>query len=132
MTEVKTRFAPSPTGFLHVGNIRTAIHNALFAMREGGQFLLRLDDTDVVRSTAEYADAIREDLAWLGLPYADEVKQSDRMERYQEVADKLRAEGRLYPCYETAQELEFKRKMQLARKQPPVYDRAALTLSEAE
>ncbi|MEO0410267.1 MAG: glutamate--tRNA ligase [Pseudomonadota bacterium] len=132
MSEVKTRFAPSPTGFLHVGNVRTAIHNALFAMREGGQFLLRLDDTDMVRSTQEYAEAIREDLAWLGLYYSEEVRQSDKITRYQEVADTLRAQGRLYACYETSQELDFKRKMQLARKQPPIYDRAALALSDKE
>ncbi len=129
---VRTRFAPSPTGLLHVGNARTALHNALFAVGQGGAFLLRLDDTDTARSTEEFAQAIREDLAWLSLEYSEEVKQSDKIARYNEVADKLRADGRLYACYETADELDFKRKMQLARKQPPVYDRAALALSQSE
>ncbi|MEM9878600.1 MAG: glutamate--tRNA ligase [Pseudomonadota bacterium] len=128
----RTRFAPSPTGNLHVGNIRTAIHNALYAIKAGGQFLLRLDDTDTARSTEAFAQSIREDLAWLGLTYAEEVKQSDKLDRYNAVADALRASGRLYACYETADELDFKRKMQLARKQPPVYDRAALALTDAE
>lgn len=132
MTKVRTRFAPSPTGNIHVGNVRTAIHNALFALKAGGDFLLRLDDTDQARSTEEYAQSIREDLAWLGLAYCEEVKQSSKLDRYAAVAKDLKAAGRLYACYETSDELDLKRKMQLARKQPPVYDRAALKLSDDE
>lgn len=132
MTKVRTRFAPSPTGNIHVGNVRTAIHNALFAKKAGGEFLLRLDDTDTARSTEEFAQSIRDDLAWLGLEYSQEVKQSSKLERYSAVAETLKQQGRLYACYETADELDFKRKMQLARKQPPVYDRAALKLTDSE
>lgn len=132
MTTVRTRFAPSPTGNLHVGNARTALHNALFALQAGGEFLLRLDDTDQARSTDAFAQSIREDLEWLGLPYAGEIKQSSKLERYAAVAEDLKAKGRLYACYETADELDLKRKMQKARKQPPVYDRAALELSDAD
>lgn len=132
MTKVRTRFAPSPTGNIHVGNVRTAIHNALFAKKAGGDFLLRLDDTDSARSTEEFAQSIREDLAWLGLEYSEEVKQSSKLDRYAAVAEDLKNKGRLYACYETADELDFKRKMQLARKQPPVYDRAALKLSDSD
>lgn len=128
---VTTRFAPSPTGRLHVGNLRTAIHNWLFARKHGGRFLLRLDDTDAARSTEAFAQAIRDDLAWLGLMPDGEVKQSDRFPRYEEQFEKLCAAGRIYPCYETAQELELKRKVQLSRGLPPVYDRAALKLDEA-
>lgn len=126
---VITRFAPSPTGHLHVGNLRTAIHNWMWARRHNGRFLLRLDDTDVERSRAEYADGIRADLAWLGLTPDDEVKQSDRFALYEARFAELRAAGRVYPCYETAQELDLKRKVQLGRGLPPVYDRAALSLT---
>lgn len=128
---VTTRFAPSPTGRLHVGNLRTAIHNWLFARKHRGRFLLRLDDTDAARSTDAFAEAIRADLAWLGLTPDDEVKQSDRFARYEEVFTELRAAGRIYPCYETAQELDLKRKVQLSRGLPPVYDRSALKLDAA-
>ncbi len=126
---VITRFAPSPTGHLHVGNLRTAIHNWMWARRHKGRFLLRLDDTDVERSRPEYADGIRADLAWLGLTPDDEVKQSDRFALYEARFAELRAAGRVYPCYETAQELDLKRKVQLGRGLPPVYDRAALSLA---
>jgi glutamyl-tRNA synthetase len=126
---VITRFAPSPTGHLHVGNLRTAIHNWMWARRHNGRFLLRLDDTDVERSRTEYADGIRADLVWLGLTPDDEVKQSDRFALYEARFAELRAAGRVYPCYETAQELDLKRKVQLGRGLPPVYDRAALSLT---
>ena len=125
----KTRFAPSPTGHLHVGNIRTALHNWMFAKKEGGTFLLRLDDTDAERSKEEYVDAIRADLAWLGLAADEEQRQSARFDRYAEHLAKLKADGRVYPAYETAQELDLKRKIQLGRGKPPIYDRAALDLT---
>lgn len=127
-----TRFAPSPTGQLHVGNLRTAIHNWMWARRHGGAFRLRLDDTDRERSREEYADGIRADLAWLGLSPDSEVRQSDRFDIYEAHFTKLRAAGQVYPCYETAQELDLKRKIQLGRGLPPVYDRAALSLTQAE
>lgn len=130
--EIVTRFAPSPTGRLHVGNIRTALHNWLLARRHGGRFLLRIDDTDAERSREEYVTAIRADLAWLGIAPDGEARQSDRLEHYRAGFDQLRASGRVYPCYETPQELELKRKVRLGRGLPPVYDRAALALSEAE
>lgn len=126
------RFAPSPTGRLHIGNIRTAVLNYLLARKAGGTFLLRLDDTDLERSTEAFAQSIREDLAWLGLTWEREEKQSARTARYDAVADQLRASGRLYACYETEDELDRKRKRQLARGLPPIYDRAALRLSPAE
>lgn len=129
---VRVRFAPSPTGYLHVGNIRAALVNWLFAKRVGGVFILRLDDTDPERSKEEYAEAIKEDLTWLGLDWGETCKQSERLERYEAAAEVLKKAGRLYPCYETAEELEVKRKMQLARKLPPVYDRAGMKLSADE
>lgn len=129
---VITRFAPSPTGQLHVGNLRTAIHNWMWARRHGGTFRLRLDDTDRERSREEYVEGIRADLAWLGLSPDSEVRQSDRFDIYEARFTELRAAGRIYPCYETAQELDLKRKIQLGRGLPPVYDRAALTLTDAE
>ena len=129
---IKTRFAPSPTGHLHVGNIRTALHNWMFARKEGGKFLLRLDDTDAERSKEEYVEAIRADLAWLGLAADEEQRQSARFDRYEEQLEKLKETGRVYPAYETAQELDLKRKIQLGRGKPPIYDRAALELSDAE
>lgn len=123
------RFAPSPTGRLHVGNIRTAILNWLFARKHGGTFILRLDDTDVARSTEAFADGIREDLTWLGLRWDRHERQSDRTGRYEAIADALKASGRLYPCYETEEELDRRRKVQLSRGLPPLYDRAALKLT---
>ena len=126
---IKTRFAPSPTGHLHVGNIRTALHNWMFAKKEDGTFLLRLDDTDAERSKEEYVEAIRSDLAWLGLAPDEEQRQSARFDRYQEQFARLKADGRVYPAYETAQELDLKRKIQLGRGKPPIYDRGALDLT---
>ena len=120
---VVTRFAPSPTGRLHVGNIRTALHNFLFALRHGGRFLLRIDDTDRERSTAENEDAIRADLAWLGLAPDDSVRQSDRFALYEREFERLRAAGRVYACYETPEELDLRRKILLGRGLPPVYER---------
>jgi len=129
---VVVRFAPSPTGRLHAGNIRTALLNFLFARKRGGSLVLRLDDTDRERSTQEFADGIREDLSWLGIEWSKEVKQSERFALYDAAVEKLKATGRLYPAYETPEELELKRKRQLARGKPPVYDRAALKLTAAE
>ena len=126
---VITRFAPSPTGNLHVGNIRAALHNWLWARKSAGKFLLRLDDTDLERSRAEYADAIKADLKWLGLHWDGEEKQSDRFALYEEKFETLKASGHVYPAYETQQELELRRKVLLGRGLPPVYDRAALTLT---
>ncbi len=129
---IRTRFAPSPTGHLHVGNIRTALHNWLFAQKHGGEFWLRLDDTDGERSRAEYADGIRADLAWLGLPPDGEVRQSDRFGLYTAKFEELKAAGRVYPCYETPQELELRRKILLGQGKPPIYERTALDLSDAD
>lgn len=123
------RFAPSPTGLLHVGNARTALLNALLARRAGGTFILRLDDTDTARSRAEYAEAIEEDLAWLGIPPDLRLRQSDRIGLYEQAVAQLKAAGRLYPAYESEEELELKRRLQRARGMPPVYDRAALALT---
>ena len=128
---VTVRFAPSPTGRLHVGNVRTAILNWLFARRHGGTFWLRLDDTDVTRSTEAFAEGIRRDLAWLGLAWDREERQSARVARYEAAAELLKDRGRLYPCYETEDELDRKRKRQLARGLPPIYDRTALKLDDA-
>jgi glutamyl-tRNA synthetase len=129
---VTTRFAPSPTGRLHVGNIRAALHNWLWAQKQGGRFLLRLDDTDAERSTEDYARSIREDLVWLGLAPDGEARQSARFPLYQQRFEELRAAGRVYPAYETAQELDLKRKVLAGRGLPPVYDRAALALTDSE
>lgn len=120
---IVTRFAPSPTGALHIGNIRTALHNFLFARQQGGRFLLRIDDTDQARSRPEFEAAIREDLAWLGLNPDAEVRQSDRFARYEQQFDALVRSGRIYPCYETPEELELRRKIRLGRGLPPVYER---------
>ncbi len=127
-----TRFAPSPTGRLHVGNIRTALHNWMLARRSGGCFILRIDDTDAERSREEYVGAIKADLTWLGLDWDREERQSARLDRYGAAFGALREAGRIYPCYETAQELDVKRKIQLGRGLPPTYDRAALQLTEAD
>ena len=129
---VTVRFAPSPTGRLHAGNIRTALLNYLFARKRGGEFILRLDDTDRERSTTAFARGIEEDIAWLGIEWAKLVHQSDRFALYDAAVERLKKAGRLYPAYETPEELELKRKRQLARGRPPVYDRAALQLSEAD
>lgn len=127
-----TRFAPSPTGYIHVGNLRTALMNYLIARQAGGQFILRLDDTDQERSKQEYADGIMEDLTWLGLHWDRVEKQSLRIDRYRAAADELRAAGRFYECFESPLELDLKRQKQLAMGHPPVYDRAALKLSAAD
>ena len=127
-----TRFAPSPTGYIHVGNLRTALMNYLIARQAGGTFILRIDDTDPERSKQEYVDAIQEDLEWLGLTWDRIERQSDRLDRYAAAADELRAKGRFYEAFETPTELDLKRKKQLNMGKPPVYDRAALDLSEAE
>lgn len=127
-----TRFAPSPTGFLHVGNLRTALMNYLIARKAGGTFILRIDDTDPERSKEEYVDAIKQDLEWLGLTWDRVERQSERLDRYAEAADKLRDIDRFYEAFETPTELDLKRKKQLNMGKPPVYDRAALSLSDAE
>ena len=129
---IVTRFAPSPTGRLHVGNIRAALHNWMFARANGGRFLLRIDDTDAERSREDHVDAIRADLAWLGLDFDGEARQSARFDLYERRFGELVAAGRIYPAYETSQELDLKRKIQLGRGLPPVYDRAALALGEQE
>jgi len=129
---VKVRFAPSPTGKLHVGNVRTALVNWLFAKGQGGSFVLRIDDTDLARSTQEFEDGIETDLTWLGLTWDERHNQSKRFDRYEEAAARLKASGRLYACYETSEELDRRRKVQLSRGLPPIYDRAALELTEAE
>ena len=120
---VTTRFAPSPTGRLHVGNIRTALHNFLFARKHGGKFILRIDDTDRERSTAEFDRAIRDDLDWLGLDPDSVVRQSERFDQYDREFERLKAAGRVYACYETPDELELRRKVLLGRGLPPVYER---------
>ena len=127
-----TRFAPSPTGHIHVGNLRTALMNYLIARKTGGTFILRLDDTDRERSKQEYADGIQRDLEWLGLQWDRIERQSDRLDRYAEAADELRAAGRLYEVFETPTELDLKRKKQLNMGRPPVYDRAGLNLSDED
>jgi len=129
---VVTRFAPSPTGHLHVGNIRTALHNWMWARKHGGRFILRIDDTDSERSREEYVVSIRADLEWLGIAADAEKRQSERTALYEAGFERLRAAGRVYPCFETAQELALKRKVLLSRGLPPVYDRAALALSDAD
>jgi len=132
MTSPLVRTAPSPTGYLHIGNVRSIMFNWLFARRHGGRFLLRYDDTDLVRSKPEFAEAIAEDLGWLGVVPDRVIKQSDRLAIYDAAANRLRDAGRLYPCYETADELDRRRKRQLARGLPPIYDRAALKLTAEE
>ncbi len=131
MTSI-VRFAPSPTGYLHIGNARTALFNWLFALKQDGKFILRLDDTDQERSKKEYAEAIVEDLAWLGISPHLVAAQSARVALYDAAVEKLKRAARLYPCYETPDELERRRKRQMARGLPPVYDRAALKLTPEE
>ena len=129
---VKVRFAPSPTGRIHVGNVRAAVVNWVFARSQGGKFVLRIDDTDLERSTKDYEAGIETDLTWLGLNWVEKYNQSERFALYHQAMDRLKAQGRLYPAYETAEELDRRRKVQLSRGQPPIYDRAALKLTEAE
>ncbi|WP_323763596.1 glutamate--tRNA ligase [Marinovum sp.] len=127
-----TRFAPSPTGYIHIGNLRTALFNWLIARKAGGTFILRIDDTDPERSKEDYVDAIKQDLEWLGLTWDRVERQSERLERYQAAAETLRDKGRFYEAFETPTELDLKRKKQLNMGRPPVYDRAALALSDAD
>ncbi|WP_273758825.1 glutamate--tRNA ligase [Bartonella sp. AU55XJBT] len=129
---VKVRFAPSPTGYIHIGNIRIALFNWLYAQAHKGEFILRYDDTDIERSKQEYIDAIAIDLEWLSIQPDAIYYQSKRFNRYDEVAEILKQRGLLYPCYETAEELERRRKIKLSRKLPPIYDRAALKLTAEE
>ena len=129
---VTTRFAPSPTGHIHVGNLRTALMNWMIAQKNGGTFILRIDDTDQERSKEEYVDGIKRDLEWLGLTWDRVERQSQRLERYAEKAQELRAAGRLYEVFESPTELDLKRKKQLNMGKPPVYDRAQHGLSEAQ
>lgn len=129
---VTVRFAPSPTGLIHIGNARTALLNALFARRARGAFVLRFDDTDAARSRRDYADQTEADLAWLGIPPDRLVRQSERFALYAASAERLKQIGRLYACYETAEELERRRRIQLARGLPPIYDRAALALTHED
>ncbi len=126
---MRVRFAPSPTGYLHVGNARIALANALFAQRHNATFLLRIDDTDAERSRADYEQAIEHDLRWLGIAWDESFRQSARIPLYDAAADRLRASGRLYPCFESEEELRFKRELRLRRGQAPVYDRAMLKLT---
>ncbi len=126
---MRLRFAPSPTGLLHVGNARAALANYLLARRHGGHFTLRFDDTDAARNKPEHADAIAQDLAWLGLGWDDSFRQSDRLDRYEAAAERLRQSGRLYPCFESEEELRAKREQRLRRHLAPVYDRAMLQLT---
>ncbi len=127
-----TRFAPSPTGYMHIGNLRTALFNYLISRKSGGTFILRIDDTDPERSKQEYVDGIKQDLEWLGLHWDRVEHQSDRFDRYAEIADQLRDMGKFYECFETPVELDLKRKKQLNMSKPPVYDRSGLALTEAE
>lgn len=127
---MKFRFAPSPTGLLHIGNIRTALVNWLSAHKNGGKFLLRIDDTDAERSKIEYEEGIKEDLKWLGLNWDETAKQSERFDLYEKAKQKLIEGGRLYRCYETEKELETKRKIQLSTGVPPIYDREGLKLTQ--
>ena len=127
-----TRFAPSPTGYLHIGNLRTALFNYLISRKSGGTFILRIDDTDPERSKQVYVDGIKRDLEWLGLHWDKVEHQSDRFDRYAEIADQLRDMGKFYECFETPVELDLKRKKQLNMSKPPVYDRSGLALTEAE
>ncbi|MDD3030386.1 MAG: glutamate--tRNA ligase [Alphaproteobacteria bacterium] len=129
---VRVRIAPSPTGLLHIGNIRAALFNYLFARKNAGTFMLRLDDTDRERSTEVFAEAVKRDLSWLGLRWDSFARQSDRRARYDEALERLKKVGRVYPCYETQAELDLKRKTQLGRGLPPIYDRAALALSDSD
>ncbi|MBL6453991.1 glutamate--tRNA ligase [Belnapia sp. T6] len=126
---MKLRFAPSPTGYLHVGNARIALANWLFARQQGARLLLRLDDTDLGRSRAEYAEALAEDLRWLGLDWDETFRQQDRLPLYAAAAERLKASGRLYPCFESEEELRYKRELRLKQGRPPIYDRGALKMT---
>ena len=129
---LKLRFAPSPTGLLHVGNARTALVNWLYARQNQGVFILRMDDTDLERAKPEFEHAIRDDLSWLGLTWDEDFRQRDRLDLYERAVQTLKSTGRLYACYESPEELAFKRKTQLNRREPPLYDRGALKLTDAD
>jgi glutamyl-tRNA synthetase len=132
MSKPITRFAPSPTGMLHIGNVRTALINYLYTRKYGGKFILRIDDTDIERSKKEYEEGIKRDLIKLGIEWDESFNQTDRFHRYEAVKKQLLQSGRLYPCYESSEELDIKRKIQLSGGKPPIYDRASLKLSENE
>lgn len=132
MSKPITRFAPSPTGMLHIGNVRTALINYLYTRKHGGKFILRIDDTDTERSKKEYEEGIKRDLTKLGIEWDESFNQTDKLDRYEAVKKQLLQSGRLYPCYESSEELDIKRKIQLSSGKPPIYDRAALKLSEDE
>ena len=132
MTKIITRFAPSPTGKLHIGNVRTALINWLYTKKHNGEFVLRMDDTDLMRSKDEYKDDIVKDLKWLGIEWDSSFNQLSRLKKYEQAKKELLSKKRLYPCYETPEELDIKRKLQLSRGLPPIYDRAALTLSSEQ
>ncbi|MDR2682224.1 MAG: glutamate--tRNA ligase, partial [Holosporaceae bacterium] len=132
MNKVKVRFAPSPTGYLHAGNIRIAVLNYLFARRNNGVFVLRIDDTDLERSSRELEDLMLEDLRWVGIEWDEFFRQSERIDKYFSALKYLQDIGRVYPCYETKEELALKRKTQSMSGIPPVYDRASLRLDDAQ
>ncbi|MBP5352785.1 MAG: glutamate--tRNA ligase [Alphaproteobacteria bacterium] len=132
MSDIKVRFAPSPTGFMHIGNTRTALFNWLLAKKLGGKFMLRIDDTDFARSKKEYEDAMRESLQWLGFSWCEEARQSARFARYDAMRDELIAKGRIYACYDTPEELQIKRKRAMAKGEAPIYDRQALHYTAAD
>lgn len=129
---MKLRFAPSPTGLMHVGNARLAVANALYARHHGGTFMLRIDDTDVERSKEEYVREIYQALKWFGISWDEFMRQSERMDRYQLAIEKLKQSGRLYPCFETKEELDFKRELRRRQNKPPIYDRAMLKLTSEQ
>lgn len=132
MSNPITRFAPSPTGMLHIGNVRTALINYLYTKKHGGKFILRIDDTDIERSKKEYEEGIKRDLIKLGIEWDESFNQTDRLDRYEAVKKQLLQSGRLYPCYESPEELDIKRKIQLSSGKPPIYDRTSLKISEEE
>ena len=127
---MKCRFAPSPTGLLHVGNVRSALLNWAYAKKNNGNFVLRIDDTDKSRSTKEFENKIKENLTWLGVNWDKTFNQSDRVDNYNLKIKKLKNDGRLYPCFETAQELSLKKKSLLSSGKPPIYDRSSLLLTK--
>ena len=132
MSSYITRFAPSPSGLLHVGNVRTALLNYLVSKKNNGKFILRIDDTDKERSKDNFIDEINEDLNWLGLNSDEYYKQSERIDLYDEAFELLKGKELIYPCFESSDELDKKRKRLIARRMPPVYDRAALKLTNDE
>ena len=130
--KARVRFAPSPTGYLHLGNARMATLNCFLAKKIDADFVLRIDDTDIGRVKQEYIDGVHEDLKWLGISWDKEFKQSDRLDIYNNFLDKLKAENLVYPCYETPEELEYKKKLQIAMKRPPIYDREILNITDEQ